>query len=150
METLRLRLEGLRKAKNTTIIKREREKPLTPLSPKLGQRCEWSSNSCTSSGVSVVQSLTHVIRCECGPVTYSCPRVCVWSSNSQSSYISFVLLALSVKLIHHRTFISIQLHPHQVHHHYHKMLQLKDYKRELQSLKVHCHPEMKDFGKNFV
>ena len=38
METLRLRLDGLRKAKNTTIVKREREPALVPLSPKLGQR----------------------------------------------------------------------------------------------------------------
>ena len=38
METLRLRLDGLRKAKNTTIVKREREPALAPLSPKLGQR----------------------------------------------------------------------------------------------------------------
>ena len=38
METLRLRLDGLRKAKNTTIVKREREPALVAISPKLGQR----------------------------------------------------------------------------------------------------------------
>ena len=38
METLRLRLDGLRKAKHTTIVKREREPALVPISPKLGQR----------------------------------------------------------------------------------------------------------------
>ena len=38
VETLRLRLDSLRKAKNTTIVKREREPALIPISPKLGQR----------------------------------------------------------------------------------------------------------------
>ena len=38
METLRLRLDGLRKAKHTTIVKKEREPALVPISPKLGQR----------------------------------------------------------------------------------------------------------------
>ena len=38
METLRLRLDSLRKAKNTTIVKREREPALVAISPKLGQR----------------------------------------------------------------------------------------------------------------
>jgi phage shock protein A len=40
VETLRARLDSLRKAKNTTIIKRERDQPLVPLSPKLGQKGE--------------------------------------------------------------------------------------------------------------